>query len=116
MRIAALILLPIAPALYCQSDWPAYGHDPGGQRYSPLAQINAKNVTRLKPAWQYGVNPPGNPNSRAISGTEAVPIMAGGLLYSPTLQRTIVALDPETGKEVWKYELGPVGAPLRGVA
>jgi hypothetical protein len=31
-----------------ESDWPAYGRDPGGSRYSPLAQINRNNVKKLK--------------------------------------------------------------------
>jgi len=33
------------------SDWPNYGNDPGGTRYSPLTQINRENVTNLKVAW-----------------------------------------------------------------
>src|SRR5262245_35216887 len=36
-----------------ESDWPAYGRDPGGSRYSPLAQINRENVSNLKIAWTY---------------------------------------------------------------
>jgi glucose dehydrogenase len=101
-----------------QTDWPAYGHDQSGQRYSPLTKINARNVSKLKPAWQYGIDP-GTINldaaTRALTSTEAVPIMAGGLLYAPTVHHTIVALEPETGKEVWIYSLGTAGAPLRGV-
>jgi len=105
--------------LYGQNDWPAYGHDPGGQRYSPLTQINTSNVSKLKPAWQYGIDPgklDQNAATRLLTATEAVPIMAGGLLYTPTVHHSIVALEPETGKEVWRYELSStVGAPLRGV-
>jgi len=113
-RISALTALLLAalaatPAL-SQNEWPVYGHDQGGQRYSPLDQINAKNVSQLKPAWQYDLD-----STTARSNTEAVPIMTGGLLYVPTAHRTIVALEPETGKEVWKYDLGRVGSPLRGV-
>src|SRR4051812_13803410 len=120
MRIFALLawLTMTAQGLRCQTDWPAYGHDQTGQRYSPLAQINPKNVSKLKRVWQYGINPAANdldPANRALSGTEAVPIMAGGFLYTPTRNHTVVALDPETGNEVWKYELGQAGAPLRGV-
>src|SRR5580698_6977140 len=110
----------LAPAffgpVYGQGDWPGYGRDAFGQRHSPLAQINTKNVKALKPVWNYGLNPNPEPANGSLTPTEAVPIMVGGILYSPTRQRTIVALDPETGKEIWKYELGSVGAPLRGVA
>jgi len=120
MRITATLALAAfaTPGIYCQTDWPAYGHDQTGQRYSPLTQISTKNVAKLKLAWQYGIDASGNDlNSanRALAGTEAVPIMAGGLLYTPTAKHTVVALEPETGKEVWKFELGRVGAPLRGV-
>ncbi len=36
-----------------QTDWPMFGHDPGGMRYSPLKQINTKNVEQVKLAWQF---------------------------------------------------------------
>src|SRR5579859_2753530 len=35
------------------TDWPNYGNDPGGSRYSPLAQINRDNVSKLKVAWAF---------------------------------------------------------------
>src|SRR5271154_715671 len=105
--------------LYGQADWPTYSHDAAGQRYSPLAQINTKNVAKLKLAWQYGLDPGSislDAATRLLTSTEAVPIMAGGVLYTPTVHHSIVALEPETGKEIWKYDLGAsVAAPLRGV-
>ena len=56
-RMRTLLLLAIVglvmPVLHAQNDWPGYGHDPGGQRYSPLKQINASNVAKLAPAWSY---------------------------------------------------------------
>lgn len=114
--VFSLLLLTCvaAPSLFAQTEWPGYSGDPGGQRYSTLAHINSKNVSKLKPAWQYGVDQ----KPKIIRGqppTEAVPVMAGGLLYTPTRDRTIVALEPETGKEVWKFNLGSAAAPLRGV-
>src|SRR5947209_4370376 len=111
MKIFAAVLLTglAAPGLYGQTEWPAYGGDQSGQRYSALTQINTKNVAKLKLAWQYGVDPSAiaiNSTNRLLTATEAVPIMAGGILYTPTVRHTIVALEPETGKEIWKYELG----------
>src|SRR5271169_2699825 len=94
--------------LHGQSDWPAYGQDASGQRYSSLTQINSKNVSKLKLAWQYGVDPGSislDAATRVLTSTEAVPIMAGGVLYTPTVHHSIVALDPDTGKEIWKYDL-----------
>ena len=116
LRIVALVLL--GPVLAAQSDWPAFGHDAGGQRYSPLTQINTRNVSRLKLAWQYGIDPAAadvNPATTVLPATEAVPIVVGGLLYTPIAPSSILALDPATGQEVWKHELGRPRAPTRGV-
>ena len=120
MRILGSVLVTgmVVSLLYGQGDWPAYGHDPSAQRYSPLTQINTKNVSRLKLAWQYGIDSgaiDNSPANRVLTGTEAVPIMVDGILFAPTVHHNIVALDPETGKEIWKYELGKAAAPLRGV-
>src|SRR6516165_6452821 len=72
-----LFALTVVPLLYSQKDWPVYSHDPSGQRYSPLTQISTKNVSKLKLAWQYGIDAAGidlTPANRVLSGTEAVPI------------------------------------------
>ena len=115
---AAALLAQKNPA----TNWSGYSGDPGGRRYSPLTQINTKNVTKLKLTWQYGIAAAGISQSGGpgrggggISPTEAVPIVVDGVMYTPTVQRTIVAIEPETGKELWKYELGRAGSPLRGV-
>src|SRR5580704_7725078 len=121
MNILRIVLLPaiFVPALYPQADWPAYSHDPGGQRYSPLTKINTTTIKKLRPAWQYDIDPSNvtlDAATRFLTSTEAVPIMVHGVLYTPTLHHAIVALEPETGKEIWKFELGKAaGAPLRGV-
>src|ERR1700680_4447196 len=101
---SALLASLAAGVLSPQGEWPAYGYDQHGQRYSPVAQINVNNVSKLKVAWQYGVAPGAvdlDPANRVLTATEAVPIMAGGVLFTPTLQHTLVALEPETGKELW---------------
>jgi glucose dehydrogenase len=101
-----------------KTDWPHYGRDEGGRRYSPLAQINTKNVGKLKLAWQYGIDPNVSKLTgaqRVIPPTEAVPIVIGNVLFTPTTKHSVVALQADTGQEIWKYELGSAGAPLRGV-
>ena len=40
-------------------EWPTYGHDPGGMRFSPLTEITPANVARLKVAWVYHMAVPG---------------------------------------------------------
>src|SRR5262245_49398943 len=65
---AIFLFVAVAAA---QTDWPTYGHDPGGQQYSPLKQIYTKNVTRLKVAWTYDtrpVNETGGPELQTASG------------------------------------------------
>ncbi len=56
-------------------EWPTYGHDPGGMRFSPLTQITPANVSQLKVAWVYHMRPPG-----AIAP-------AGGLRQAPRAKR-----------------------------
>src|SRR6266850_4770442 len=48
---------PAVPAAPAGSDWPTYGHDPGGMRYSPLEEITPANVSQLQPAWVYHMKP-----------------------------------------------------------
>jgi hypothetical protein len=53
-RLASLFLAAASlTTLFGQTDWPSYGHDPGGMKYSPLDQINTGNVAGLAPAWQW---------------------------------------------------------------
>src|SRR5882672_6838283 len=120
MKIFATVFLAgiLAPGAYCQTDWPAYGYDQAGQRYSPLKQIDTGNVSKLRRAWQYGIPANAASPGSATQGppaTEAVPIMVDGTLYTPTVNHTIVALEPESGEEIWKYDLSKANATLRGV-
>ena len=87
------------------AEWPNYGNDPGGMRYSPLAQINRDNVAKLKVAWTFhtGDVSQGSPGRRA-SGFETTPIMVDGTLYLTTPFNRIIALDPETGKQRWAFD------------
>src|SRR6516225_2287884 len=83
-------------------DWPCYGHDAGGMRYSPLTQINRTNVSKLKIAWVYhtGDISDGRGSERR-SGFETTPILVDGRLYLTTPFNRVVALDPERGTKLW---------------
>ncbi len=96
-----LVCVAGAGLLYAQGrsssgDWRTYSGDAEGRRYSPLTQINAQNVSRLKLAWQYGVAAP-DVAVNSVGRSQAVPLLVGGVLYTSTARRTIVALDPATG-------------------
>jgi len=92
------------------ADWPIYTRDLAGTRYSPLAQIDAQNVSKLTQAW-----------SRKLRGTsgnavaEVTPIVIDDVMYLPASDR-ILALEADTGREIWSYELPPGQTPERGVA
>lgn len=101
-RYAALILLCTVGC--AQTDWPSYGNDPGAMRYSPLGQVNASNVARLKLAWTFRTGKP---------GSEAIPVVVDGVMYV-TAPDGVYALVPETGELLWKYDASPVA--LRGLA
>jgi glucose dehydrogenase len=93
MRLVLCALLTL-PAL-AQTDWPVYGHDPGGMRYSPLTQITPKNVAQLERVWTF--------HSGKV-GSQVTPLVINGVMYI-TAPNGIYALQPETGKVLWKYPI-----------
>jgi quinoprotein glucose dehydrogenase len=87
------------------SDWPSYGRDVGGSRYSPLNQINRDNVKKLRAVWRYRTGDVADGSRTAeTSQFEATPIMVDGMLYLSTPFNRVIALDPETGKERWTFD------------
>ena len=87
------------------TEWPSYGNDAGGMRYSRLSQVNRENVAKLRVAWTFhtGDISQGGTGRRA-SGFETTPIMLDGKLILTTPFNRIIALDPETGKLLWAYD------------
>ncbi len=56
LALAGVVMLAQTPkpqAVDLSKEWPTYGHDPGGMRFSPLTEINPSNVSQLKVAWVY---------------------------------------------------------------
>ena len=87
------------------TEWPNYGNDPGGMRYSTLSQINRENVSKLKVAWIFHTGDVSDgSHDRRRSGFEATPILVDGTLYFTTGFNRVIALDPQTGKERWAYD------------
>ena len=89
------------------ADWPAYGGDAGGRRWSPLTQITPANVGDLEIAW---IHRSGDvldgTTSLAKSSLQVTPILVDGTLYACTPRNRVLALDPETGRELWRYDPG----------
>ncbi len=79
-----------------------YNRDLAGTRYSPLTQINTRNAAKLTKAWTFRLD------ARA---SEATPIVVNGVMYLPA-GNSVVALEPETGKEIWRYTMAK-GTPSR---
>ncbi len=109
LGILALLVLGCLPALRpereVRGDWPAYGNDAGGSRYSPLAQVDRGNVGRLGVAWTYRTGEAEDTSpARQRSAFEATPIVVDGTLFLSTPFNRVIALDPETGKERWVYD------------
>ena len=87
------------------ADWPVYGRDLGGSRYSPLEQINRDNVSHLEIAWEYHTGDFSDGSAgRQKTSFQATPIMVEGVLYFSTIYGKVIALHPETGVELWTYD------------
>ncbi len=76
----------------------SWGIGPEGQRFSPLARINTKNVARLVPAWSFSF---GGEKQR---GQESQPLIHNGKMFVTASYSRIFALDAKTGAKLWKYE------------
>jgi quinoprotein glucose dehydrogenase len=75
-----------------KADYPAYGGDHGGTRYSQLSQITKKNVRKLVQAWRFDM---------PAGGLQVQPIIVGGVLYATTTDGKVIALDAATGAVKW---------------
>ena len=88
------------PAAVAQGDWQNINRDSGATRFSPLTQINAGNVAKLQQMWTF----PG-------VGGSSVPVVVNGVMYL-SAGRRVVAVDGDTGKEVWAFTLPAPAAPV----
>ncbi|MFW2078922.1 glucose/quinate/shikimate family membrane-bound PQQ-dependent dehydrogenase [Acinetobacter sp. ULE_I010] len=86
------------------ADWPAYGRTQSGLRYSPLTQINEKNVKDLKVAWEYHTNDFKTDKDSGETTNQVTPIKIGNNMYICTTHQKLVSLDPSTGKEKWVFD------------
>lgn len=89
---------------FAQNDWRYVGGDAGGTRYSTLKQIDRTNVTKLQVAWTFHTGPheldkPTNPPS-----IQCTPLVIDGVMYLTSADTKVIALDPATGRELWRFD------------
>lgn len=105
VTLVTLLLLAAAGSVAGQrpasdTDWPAYGGDAGGRRFSALSRITPANVAGLRLAWVYRTGD----LMRGRGRFEATPLLVDGILYVSTPLAQVIALDPATGTQRWRYD------------
>jgi alcohol dehydrogenase (cytochrome c) len=117
---AVVLAAQVAPERIRNADqepgnWLTYSRSYNGHRYTPLAEITAANVDRLRAAWAYQVQQPGKFSTS--------PVVIDGILYITEPGGDVAALDGRTGRPLWRYSRRPppdhrgcCGAANRGLA
>ncbi len=102
IALASLAAVSIAqtPA---PNDWPFYGRTAGGTRFSPLTRITRDNVAKLVVAWRYQSGEPVLDLPRQPS-LQVTPIVVDNVMYISTPLGKVMALEPATGREIWRYD------------
>lgn len=80
-------------------DWPAYHGGFENTKYSALKQIDTANVSRLQLAWKFDTG-----DARKDSEMQCNPLIAGGRMFISSPQLRVIALDPATGKRLWRFD------------
>jgi len=100
-------------------EWQSYGRTEFGERYSPLKQITPANVGNLTEAWRIRTGDMPTDKDPVELTNQNTPLKVNGMLYACTAHSKVLALDPDTGKEIWRYDpqiQGPNGNDFRGWA
>ena len=77
-------------------NWMSWGRTYSEQRFSPLTQINDKNINQLGLAWFYDLD--------TFRGVEGTPVVVDGVMYTSSAWNLTYALDAKTGKQLWQYD------------
>ena len=104
---AAVFLLLLVCCGGSAQEWRFYGGNPEGTRFSSLHQINRRNVGALKRAWTYHtgeVNRGNETDRHHVAPFETTPVVVDGMLYLSTPSNRVIALDAETGREIWHFD------------
>jgi quinoprotein glucose dehydrogenase len=104
LMVAACAAAPQPPEELAAGDWPMYGRDGGGSRFSPLARITRDNVASLEVAWTFHTGEESPAGVGRDPSLEVTPIVVDGTLYLSTPLGRVMALDPATGVERWRFD------------
>ena len=108
LLVAAMVVLSTSDAHAAEDSaepWSFYGADAAGTRYSPLDSITPDNVAKLQVAWTYRTGELGDGFAQADKlAFEATPILVNDTLFLSTPTDIVIALDPATGRERWRYD------------
>ena len=103
LGFCVLIAIPAIVRSEDGARWDHYGGGQHGRQYSSLSQITRDNVEQLEEVWRYRTGELGQ-GHREPFAFQANPILVEGRLYLPTGSAIVIALDPATGKEIWRYD------------
>ena len=92
-----------------QKNWDNYGNDAGGGRFAALDQINRDNVSKLVPAWTYHTGDVAISDGNGAED-QLTPLQVGDKVFICTPHNNVIALDADTGKELWKREINAKSA------
>jgi membrane-bound PQQ-dependent dehydrogenase (glucose/quinate/shikimate family) len=102
-----LLLVLLLPRAMPAQEWRFYGGDASGTRFSSLKQITSQNVARLQRVWTYHtgeVNRGNETNRHHIAPFESTPLVIDGVLYFSSPSNRVIALDAESGQEIWQFD------------
>ena len=85
-------------------DWTAYGGSGYGDRFAAARQITPENVKNLKVAWEFHTGDFKGAGDPGEIANEVTPLKANGKLYLCTPHNLVIALDPDSGKELWRFD------------
>ena len=107
--LAAALIVVLTAAVNTQvtpaRDWPVYGGDSGGRKYSPLATITPANVATLQQAWEWKTGELPNKELGTFPGAfQNTPLMIDDVLYVSTPYNRVVALEAASGREIWGFD------------
>jgi quinoprotein glucose dehydrogenase len=109
-KFCAIAVLASAALLGAQSrqpamiEWPYVGADQGHSKYSTAADITPANVNQLEIAWQWDPDEDVMPDGSRPEAFQGTPLMIDNVLYQPTSMQRVVALNADTGAQLWAFD------------